>query len=132
MKEENNPVRSLLLIAHGSRREVSNDEIRLLTERLRARKGVEFDDVRCAFLELAQPSIAEGIAECAASGAGTVVVYPYFLSAGRHVATDIPEEVAAALSDHPGLNVVIASYLGSASGIEDMILHQAVAELAPA
>lgn len=120
------------MIAHGSRREVSNDEIRLLTERLRARKGVEFDDVRCAFLELAQPSIAEGIAECAASGAGTVVVYPYFLSAGRHVATDIPEEVAAALSDHPGLNLVIASYLGSASGIEDMILHQAVAELAPA
>lgn len=125
-------MKTLLLIAHGSRRQASNDEIRLLTERLRASKGEAFDDVRCAFLELAEPSIAAGIAECAASGAGTVVVYPYFLSAGRHVASDIPQEVAAALPGHPGLNVVIADYLGSASGIEDMILRQAMAQLEPA
>lgn len=118
-------MRSLLLIAHGSRRQASNDEIRLLTDRLRNRKGETFDDVRCAFLELAEPSIAEGIAACAAAGASTVVVYPYFLSAGRHVASDIPQEVEAALPQHPGLRVVIADYLGSASGIEEMIMQQA-------
>ena len=122
-------MKSLLLIAHGSRREASNEEIRQLTERLRARTGFGFDDVRCAFLELAKPSIVDGIAECAAGGAATVVVYPYFLSAGRHVATDIPREVETAMQDHPQLQIHVASYLGACAEVDELVLQQACAEL---
>ncbi len=52
---------SLLLVAHGSRRKTSNDEIRALTETLHRKAENRFDEVRCAFLKLAEPSIPDGI-----------------------------------------------------------------------
>ena len=54
-------MRSLLLVAHGSRREASNQEIRNLTAALAGRAIGRFGHVGCAFLEIARPSIPEAI-----------------------------------------------------------------------
>lgn len=117
------PVNSLLLVAHGSRRVASNDEIRTLTAKLREDAGTRFADVSCAFLELAEPSIPDAINQCIGRGATRVTVFPYFLSAGRHVASDIPAEVAAVASRYPDVEVVIAPYLGAAGAMSDLILQ---------
>jgi sirohydrochlorin ferrochelatase len=114
--------RALLVVAHGSRREQSNEEVRELTRALAERAAGEFGQVRSAFLELAEPSIPDGIEQCIAGGAAEVVVLPYFLSAGRHVARDIPEEVAGKVSEHPQVNITIAPYLGAAEGIVELML----------
>src|SRR5699024_2029589 len=79
---------ALLLIAHGSRRTQSNDEIRALARQVGERAGTAFERVDCAFLELAEPSIGGGIARLAEAGAQHVLVLPYFLSDGRHVHED--------------------------------------------
>jgi len=105
-------MRALLVVAHGSRRSASNDEVRKLTDELRACAGDDYAQVECAFLELAEPSIPDGIDSCVAEGATEVVILPYFLSAGRHVVTDIPEIVAGSQQRHPGVNLHIAPYLG--------------------
>lgn len=118
-------MRALLLIAHGSRREQSNDEVRQLTDRLRAQSGGRFDRVECAFLELAEPSIPDGIEQAVAAGAEEVVVLPYFLSAGRHVAKDIPDEVRGKQAQHSQVRIHIAPYLGAADGITEILLDQA-------
>jgi sirohydrochlorin ferrochelatase len=117
-------MKALLVVAHGSRREDSNQEVRQLTAELATRTH-EYDDVRCAFLELAEPSIPEGIAQCIAQGAQEVVVLPYFLSAGRHVAKDIPDEVAKAQQAHPTAKLRIAPYLGMADSLKDALLSLA-------
>lgn len=117
--------KGLVLIAHGSRRASSNNEIRLLTERLREEAGERFQHVTCAFLELAQPSIPAGIQECIDAGAEEVIVLPYFLSAGRHVAEDIPNEVDVKRREHPRMTIRIAPYLGAARDIVDVLLKQA-------
>jgi sirohydrochlorin ferrochelatase len=114
--------RALLVVAHGSRREQSNDEVRLLTEAVRARAGDGFGQVACAFLELAEPSIPDGIEQCISTGAREVVVLPYFLSAGRHVVKDIPAEVAKKVAEHPDVAITIAPYLGAAEGIVELML----------
>jgi sirohydrochlorin ferrochelatase len=119
---------ALLLVAHGSRRLESNQEVRDLTERLRARAGGGFDWVGHAFLELAEPSIPEAVAQAAAAGAREVLVLPYFLSAGRHVVKDIPDEVAAALRQHPQMRVQVAPYLGAMAGVSDLLLETALAQ----
>jgi sirohydrochlorin ferrochelatase len=119
-------MRALLLVAHGSRREESNQEVRELAERLRAGSGGRFAWVGHAFLELAQPSIPEAVAAAAASGAREVLVLPYFLSAGRHVVKDIPEEVATALREHPEMRIEVAPYLGAMAGVSDLLLDTAV------
>jgi sirohydrochlorin ferrochelatase len=116
-------MRALLVVAHGSRRDASNDEVRRLTDILRAAAGSEYAQVECAFLELAQPSIPDGIDCCVAEGASEVVVLPYFLSAGRHVAKDIPEIVAACRARHPGVELRIAPYLGLSHKLVDNLLE---------
>ncbi|MBI3561706.1 MAG: CbiX/SirB N-terminal domain-containing protein [Gammaproteobacteria bacterium] len=118
-------MKALLIIAHGSRREDSNQEVRRLTAQLRQRAGQDYAEVHCAFLELAEPSIPEGIAQCIAQGAEEVVLLPYFLSAGRHVAKDIPAEMAKAQADHPAIRLRLAPYLGLAEGLIDALLRLA-------
>ena len=117
-------MKSLLLVAHGSRREASNDEVRALTERLRSASS-SFGEVACAFLELAEPSIPDGIRKAIKAGASEVVVLPYFLSAGRHVVTDIPDEMAIVRREFPSVSIRLAPYLGAAEGVIDLLLQQA-------
>jgi sirohydrochlorin ferrochelatase len=63
-------------------------------------------------MELAEPTIAQAVAACAARGARLVVVAPYFLSRGRHIQDDIPALVAAAQREHPGVECVVAGPIG--------------------
>jgi sirohydrochlorin ferrochelatase len=118
-------MKSLLLVAHGSRRAASNDEVRELTQRLAGQTGSDYGYVDCAFLELAEPSIPDGIQRCIDAGSTQVVVLPYFLSAGRHVSEDIPAEVKVKQDQYPDLQICISNYLGAAQGITDLLLAAA-------
>lgn len=114
--------RALLIVAHGSRRDASNDEVRQLAEVIAAKAGIRFMLIEPAFLELATPSIPDGIENCIQAGANEVVVLPYFLSAGRHVAQDIPAEVDIKRKQYPQIPISIAAYLGSDEGVADLML----------
>ena len=67
-------------------------------------------------------SIPDGIEYCIQQGAREVVVFPYFLSAGRHVAEDIPAEVRVKQEQYPEIAIHVADYLGIAAGMPGMIL----------
>jgi len=109
----------LLLVAHGSRRENANREVVELCQRLAA--SVEFDVVSAAFLELAEPSIADAIDQAVVAGAMRVVILPYFLSEGRHVSEDIPILVAAAQARHDTCDITMTPYLGQSPAIVDVV-----------
>lgn len=113
---------SLLIIAHGSRRAASNDEVRALAEIVRAEAGAAYDHIETAFLELAEPSIPDGLATLAAKGATEIVAFPYFLAAGTHVAQDIPEEIAGFTAEHPAVTVRLAPHLGASPTLPAAIL----------
>jgi len=120
--------RAILIVDHGSRRSEANallDEIAALVA-ARLPNSV----VRTAHMELAAPSIAEGLAACAAAGAREVVVHPYFLGPGDHSTNDIPRLVATAAADHPLLSVSISEPLGCHPKLVDVILDR-VAAVAP-
>lgn len=114
-------MKSLLLIAHGSRVQASNDEIAALTGRLRGGLKGSFDHVEHAFLELAEPDIPTGIDYCVDAGATEIVALPYFLSAGRHITEDIPREIAK--REPPGVRIRLADYIGRADGMLDFLLR---------
>jgi sirohydrochlorin ferrochelatase len=115
-------MRYLLLVAHGSRREASNEEVRTLAAALAPLARGRFDAVECAFLEIAEPSIPDGIEAAVGAGAREVVVLPYFLSAGRHVAEDIPREVEVKQVEHPQVRIRVAPYLGLGAGMAEILL----------
>ncbi|MGW8247895.1 MAG: sirohydrochlorin chelatase [Acidiferrobacterales bacterium] len=108
-------MKALLIVAHGSRREASNQEVRELSRRL-AELQNEFDFVDSAFLEIAEPSIPAGLERCIEQGAQEVVVLPHFLAAGRHVIEDIPAELASIETRYPHVSFRITPHLG-ASGL---------------
>lgn len=114
--------RHLLIVAHGSRRQASNDEVRRLAERVGALLEPGIDQVGVAFLELAEPGIPEGLAECVARGASEIVVFPYFLAAGTHVADDIPEAIAGFRERHPEVDVRLTQHLGASDALPRAIL----------
>lgn len=55
-------------------------------------------------------------------GAKEIVVFPYFLAAGAHVAADIPEEVAAFCAKHLDIKVTLTPHLGAAPTLPHAIL----------
>ena len=115
-------MKGLLLVAHGSRRAESNDEVRQLVHQLEASAGEKFDLVASAFLELADPSIPDGLRAMIRAGVGEVTVLPYFLSAGRHVVTDIPGEVNIVRAESPEIEITLAPYLGASPEVVDILL----------
>lgn len=118
-------MKSLLIVAHGSRRESSNEEVRQLVGRIKGSPQSGFDDVSAAFLELAVPSIPDGLEACITRGAKQVVVFPYFLAAGRHVVEDIPGQVTPVKEKYPEVSVSISPHLGLAEAMPMMILDTA-------
>lgn len=119
-------MKTLLLVAHGSRKVSSNAAIESLTEKLRQRlMGTDFSAITHAFLELTAPSIPQGIASLVGLGATQVVVMPYFLAPGTHVVDDVPELINEAQSKYPEVRFTIMPYLGETEGIIDLILLSA-------
>lgn len=113
----------LLLIAHGSRKQSANDEIIKLAVRVQALCGNEYAEVVAAFLECAEPSIQQGVDRCVGLGATEVVAVPYFLAAGKHVASDIPGELANAGASHPQLSIEMSQYVGDNEAMPELVLR---------
>ena len=94
---------AILLVDHGSRRAAANEQLEEIAGLVRAREPGRI--VHVAHMELAPPTIADGVAACVADGARDVVVHPYLLGPGRHSQEDIPALAEEAARDHPGVGV---------------------------
>jgi sirohydrochlorin ferrochelatase len=116
-------MKALLLVAHGSRRKDSNDEVRRLADRIRENSGPAFDFVICAFLEISCPQVDSAINDLAHDGVTEITVFPYFLSAGMHVAHDIPRIIEEEKAHHPTMHFDILPHLGALQGISSLVLN---------
>lgn len=108
----------LVLVAHGSRLPEANLEVQILAEQLQER--LKRDVIAC-FLELAFPSIPEGIDLALAQSPDEIWVLPYFLTQGRHVQEDIPKILGEKARAFPETHIRILDYLGSQSKILELV-----------
>lgn len=118
-------MKALLLIAHGSRRKQSNDEVVILAERLKLNCSEQYEIIHAGFLELAETLIPEGIKKCVDDGATSIVVLPYFLNSGRHVVEDIPNIVNDTKPLYPNINIKIAPHLGASDLMMELLITTA-------
>ena len=114
--------KAILLVDHGSKLREAND---LLAEvaRIVARRSPAHH-VEIAHMELAEPTIAQGLRACVAAGAMDVTVHPYMLGPGRHSTRDIPDLVEEAARAHPGLTWRVTKALGLHELIADVVLER--------
>lgn len=121
-------MKALLLIANGSRRQRSNDEVIEMAEKLKSECADHYDIVHAAFLELADTLIADGIENCVRDGATHITVLPYFLNSGRHVTEDIPHDIDITRPKYPTIQIEVAQHIGAATAMIDMLKSAAVAK----
>lgn len=114
-------MKSIVLIAHGSRLQSSNDEAKQLVHKLAEELVAQYPIFEIAFLELTRPSIAEAIESCIQQGASEVCVMPYFLCAGHHVIRDIPNEIKPLQEKYPHMPFHITGHVGSSDLITQLL-----------
>ena len=114
-------MKALVVVAHGSRRAASNEEVGELACQLAGLVADEFPIVGVGFLELAEPLIPDSLEKVIAQGASEICVFPYFLSAGRHVVTDVPNEVKIVQDKYPEISIKMLTHLGALPDLKHFI-----------
>ena len=112
-------MRAILIIDHGSQRDEANHMLSCVANLLQRLVG-EGVIVRHAHMEIAEPLIPTGFAECVRAGATEVIAFPYMLSPGKHVTRDVPRLVAEAARDFPQVSFRVTGAFG---------VHEKLAEL---
>ena len=69
--------------------------------------------------------IPDGIKQCVAEGALSIIVLPYFLNSGKHVVEDIPNIVNGIKGQYPDIEISIAPHLGASPLMIDIIIASA-------
>lgn len=100
----------VLIVGHGTRHEAGLAELHELAREVG--KLMPAAVVNSCFLELAPPTIAEGLEAMVSQGVRRVIAAPIMLLSAQHVQVDIPEELAAAAANFPEIEVGIAGHLG--------------------
>ena len=110
MTVSSHPTRAIILLAHGSRDPLWRAPIEAVAAQIRA--SAPGTPVRCAYLELCAPTLAEAAADVIAAGARAVRVFPLFFGVGKHVREDLPLLVAQIQASHPGITVELLPTAG--------------------
>ncbi len=110
---------AIIIVDHGSRRKESNEMLHTAAASFAAQSSYQI--VEPAHMELAAPTIAEAFARCVERGATRVIVFPYFLSPGRHWTEDIPALVADASKPFPHIPWLVTAPFGLHPQMLDII-----------
>ncbi|HEY1785175.1 MAG TPA: CbiX/SirB N-terminal domain-containing protein [Pirellulales bacterium] len=125
---------AVLIIGHGTRDPAGLAEFRFFVDQV-ARQRTDWHVAGC-FLELAEPSIAVAVDRLAAAGVSRIRAMPLMLFSAGHVKRDIPDALAQAMAQHPGVEIEFCQPLGCHEAIVELsieryrqaILEQATAE----
>ncbi|MFF5444080.1 sirohydrochlorin chelatase [Streptomyces sp. NPDC012888] len=103
-------MRTLLVIAHGSRDPRHAATVHALTRRVRALRPEL--RVETAYLDFNAPSVPQVLSSLHADGVREVVALPLLLTRAFHAKADIPAVLAEAGARLPGLSVRVTEVLG--------------------
>ena len=116
---------ALLLVGHGSRDPDGQREFLAFATKVQRAAG-QRPVVPC-FLELAEPTIPQGLARCLELGYRDIAAVPVLLFAARHNKRDVPMEFDRVREQHPDLRIRYARHFGITTeivdGLQALIAH---------
>ena len=119
------PLKAIILFGHGSRDPLWRQPIDAVAARICAQQPDT--PVRCAFLELQQPDLAQAATDLALAGASHITVVPMFLGTGRHAREDLPVLLDAVKRAHPGIQFSLQPAVGEDQRLLDLLAKIAMA-----
>jgi sirohydrochlorin cobaltochelatase len=121
-------LKTVIVAAHGSRQKASAQEVAALAQTLdnkvKTDASNDIQQVVHAFLQFCSPSLETVIQMLADNGVEEIVIFPFFISAGSHVQSDIPRAVETARQKHPEVRFHITRHLGILDAVKDLILQE--------
>ncbi|ASP38676.1 cobalamin biosynthesis protein CbiX [Bacterioplanes sanyensis] len=123
-------MKAAILLAHGS----SDPNWLAPFDQLLARIRQQLDDdthVRLAYMELAQPTLAEQVAELVTTGAHHIDVLPLFFAAGRHLRRDVPAMIEDLMRRHPSVTIELHAPVGLEPEVSAAISQVVTRQLQP-
>jgi sirohydrochlorin ferrochelatase len=102
---------AVIILGHGSKSRDADEAIRRVAAEGKKLGG--YDIVEHAFLQYVQPGLGKALEQCIRQGAQKIVIVPFFMQSGAHVARDIPELADKAKKQYPGIDIVVTDYVGS-------------------
>ncbi|GKT21620.1 CbiX/SirB N-terminal domain-containing protein [Acidovorax sp. SUPP3334] len=115
--------KGVVLFAHGSRDPLWRAPMEAVQAHLQQHRPELL--VRCAYLELTTPDLAQAVAALVGEGALHVTVVPMFLGTGKHAREDLPLLVQALRDAHPDVHFTVQGAIG-----EDPRMTALMAEIA--
>ncbi|WP_338469445.1 sirohydrochlorin chelatase [Niallia sp. XMNu-256] len=113
---------AILYICHGSRVKEATDQAVSFVNKIIKKVDVSIQEI--AFIELSQPSIAQGFERCVNQGATNIVVIPVLLLTAAHAKKDIPEELALQQKRFPNVKVKYGHPIGVNDQMVDLLLEK--------
>ncbi len=107
--------KGILLFGHGARNPAWAMPFQHIRDAILARDSAVL--IELGFLELMQPSFAEGIDILVREGATEIVVVPIFVAGGGHVNKDLPMLANQAMTRHSGLIIRLAPPVGEDASV---------------
>jgi sirohydrochlorin ferrochelatase len=102
---------AVIILGHGSRNSGSGDSLRQVAAEVK-KLGL-YEVVEYAYLQHADPTPEIAFASCVRQHAERIVIVPFFMQPGTHVARDIPALAEQARSQYPAIDILVTDYAGS-------------------
>lgn len=115
-------MQAVLYVCHGSRVKEACEQARFFVTQCMEKVDAPIQEV--CFLELAEPSIAEGFAACVEKGATHIAVVPVLLLTAAHAKEDIPQELQAVQREYPHIAVTYGQPFGVHEQIIPILLER--------
>jgi len=112
----------ILVVGHGTRKPSGQAQLLHLVDQMRQAEPTW--TIEPSFLELANPSISEGIAKLAQVQIRRIVVVPILLFSAAHAKSDIPDAVQASASEHQMSIVAQTPSLGTTDQVIALSNHR--------
>ena len=84
-----------------------------------------YELVEAAFLDLRPPDLTTAVGDLVRRGAGRIVVLPYFLTLGTHLARDVPRIAREASRVHDNVPVEVTAPLDGHPALGEILLARA-------
>ncbi len=118
--------KALIVMGHGSRRVSANEEFCGYAKQVEAMNGAadtpRYQHVGVAFLELSPLTLMDACKQAVNAGCNSIDVYPVFLTLGKHVGHDIPQQVAELMERFPNIRANLLKHMGTSENLPTLIL----------
>jgi sirohydrochlorin ferrochelatase len=117
------PKEAIILIGHGSRIPLANQDMDRVALGLRDRLPTTL--VETCVLTAPGPYLHDIFKKCVDSGAEKITVVPYFLYMGVHIRDDIPRMLKEEARLYPFVRIILSPYLGYDELLVELVIKRA-------